>query len=165
MRDVGLRLVVVVVGDQYLVSCYRSLARLALDTGDTSLAVEHCREARAILDTLATKDPQNVEFKADLALLQQELGAALLEAGHLDDAQDSLESARELLEGLFEALPEIAALGDGLTRAYANLAVLLKERGDRRAGEYARKALRLIEDGYGGAEADELKAELQVVLE
>ena len=149
---------------EFVASSYEARGLLALSMDDNNAAVEHFRDAMRIFDLLAAGDAGNFDLRANHARMILDLGIALAAAGRSDDAEDRLDTARELFESMFTAQPEKASLRLGLAEALGELAALEADRGDSPGGQrHARYALDVL-DGRHGPTAERIRAEVRSTL-
>jgi eukaryotic-like serine/threonine-protein kinase len=104
-----------------LALCENNLGLIHLRAGRHSEAESHLRRAMEGEQELASRHPEDVEVKCDLALSYANLGMALGQAGRRDEARASLETALELQRST--ASPSALARGD-LAATYNQLGYL-----------------------------------------
>ena len=149
----------------HLADSFEARGLLAMAGNDPSVAVEHFGEAMRILDRLVAGDPENFQFKAAFARLLLSLGTALAASGDHDEAQDRLETARELFEPMFAAQPEYSSLREGLAGTFNELARLTVALSGGRGGRrYAQQAFDLLRD-QDRPSAETLRRKVQGTLD
>ena len=121
-------------------------------------ALASFRRALALDETAAGADPTSAQARLDVSADLENLGAALLRAGRLVEAEAGFRRALELRERLSSEDPANAEVRAGFVSLFANLGQLEAQRGAAargkaaaascsRAREWHDKALRLEQEG------------------
>jgi serine/threonine protein kinase len=90
-----------------LAVCYRRLADLTDDRGESEGASDLYQEAYRRVEKLATENPTVLEFQAELAVVCVNLGKTELDQGRCEEALQRNDRAIEILVPLVAAHPEI----------------------------------------------------------
>jgi tetratricopeptide (TPR) repeat protein len=120
---------------------YLRLAKLQLQTGDKSAAVDSCAQALHFLEQLSSADPKDTGHRVGMALTYQISGDALAAFRRTKEAEADYQQAISIGEALTDEDPARAEARNQLARAYSGLArLLLQERWTAEASSYFERA-------------------------
>jgi tetratricopeptide (TPR) repeat protein len=84
----------------YLAACLRMLGDLKLSERQNEESVSYYRQSQEILEQLSRRNPDVLDYAADLAGVYLNLGVQLQQLGEWDDALVSIDESARLLEAL-----------------------------------------------------------------
>jgi tetratricopeptide (TPR) repeat protein len=102
-------------------------------------AEQSLRKATAIQSSLVEQFPNTPYYKVWLGTFQIALGDILIRRHQLQEARSILEEAIDMLTPLLTGQPEMEFLHGQLARGYSNLAVALRQSGQREAAAQAQQ--------------------------
>jgi len=101
------------------------------ELGSKEKALDHLRQAERTARQLVKAQPDEANYRDDLALTLTNLGVVREEMGQPKEALESHAEAIELYRALVKALPPVPAHFDGLANALNNRGILLGDLGKR----------------------------------
>ena len=106
------------------------IAKIISLTNSPVKAITHCRQAITLWEKLVLKQPDNLEYQANLAQAFNDLGAMLLPLeGRNDEALNALHQAQTIVERLISIQPELVSHRLQLSQILLNIAKIKGRQG------------------------------------